>query len=48
MPVEDLKAEGGLWETAEEFIALQGVPPETLTMVLRFEMVKEDDAVESG
>ena len=41
MPVEDLEAEGGLWDTVEEFIELQGVPSETLTPVLRFEMVEE-------
>jgi len=41
MPVADLEAEGGLWATVDEFIALQGVHPETLTPVLRFEKVEE-------
>jgi len=40
MPVEDLEAEGGYWESLEEFVDLQGGDPEAIMTVVRFELVK--------
>jgi hypothetical protein len=36
MPVEDLVAEGGLWESKAEFIRLQGGAPNKELVVVRF------------
>lgn len=41
MPESDLEAEGGLWASLEDFIALQGGDPEKQVAVVRFE--KLDD-----
>ena len=38
MPEEDLVAEGGLWDSKEEFIELFGDPGEKV-VVVRFELV---------
>jgi len=39
MPEEDLEAEGGLWDSLEEFMALFGDPEERVAVV-RFERVE--------
>ena len=44
MPEEDLAAEGGLWESKEEFIELFGGSPEDEVTVIRFELVQVTDA----
>jgi hypothetical protein len=41
MPQEDLKAEGGLWDSLEEFIALFGGDPALKVAVVRFERIVE-------
>lgn len=39
MPESDLLAEGGLWSSKDEFIALFGGDPEKRVVVIRFELV---------
>jgi hypothetical protein len=39
MPEEDLEAEGGLWDSLDEFIDLQGGDPDEVVAVVRFEFV---------
>ena len=35
-PESDLVAEGGLWESVQDYIALQGGDPDRILMVIRF------------
>lgn len=39
MPESDLIAEGGLWESKEEFIELQGSDPDKVVAVIRLEPI---------
>lgn len=39
MPEEDLKAEGGMCKTLDEFYELIGLPPEAEVAVIRFEKI---------
>ena len=38
MPAEDLVAEGGLWDSLEEFVELQGGDPDKMMAVVRLEL----------
>lgn len=42
MPVDDLKAEGGLWDSKHEFIALFGGDPQRKVAVVRFILCDEE------
>jgi len=39
MPEEDLEAEGGLWDSLEEFIDLQGGDADAMFSVIRFRFI---------
>lgn len=45
MPFSDLEAEGGLWESTEEFISLFGGDPNLAVWVVRFELVEKEQSL---
>jgi hypothetical protein len=47
-PEADLTAEGGLWETVQDYIDLQGGDPDKELVVIRFRKIAEDSQVEQG
>jgi hypothetical protein len=46
-PAADLAAEGGLWETVQDYIGLQGGDPGKDLVVIRFRKIAEPDQVAS-